>query len=136
MPSVRHKPFTGYQQKLSDKPPVSVGGKACKLEDGQHLYVIQSRLTGTLKIGRSKDPEARLLQLQTGSPHQLRLILVWLDHGYLEKEVHKKLTRFRTCHGITDHEWFSEDCIGSIPEMVQEQFMDWWREMPDWYRMP
>ena len=39
-----------------------------------HLYFIQSDITGMIKIGRSKDPVKRLKQLQTGNANKLKLI--------------------------------------------------------------
>ena len=38
------------------------------------LYIIQSDVSGNIKIGRSKDPQKRLKQLQTGNPNKLKLI--------------------------------------------------------------
>ena len=38
------------------------------------LYIIQSDKTGMIKIGRSKNPQKRLKQLQTGNPNKLKLI--------------------------------------------------------------
>lgn len=38
------------------------------------IYVIAPETGNTVKIGYSEDPEARLKQLQTGHPQQLKLI--------------------------------------------------------------
>ena len=49
------------------------------------LYIIQSDFTGMIKIGRSKDPNKRLKQLQTGNPNKLKLIASFKDMGWREK---------------------------------------------------
>ena len=69
----------------------------------KHLYVIQSDVTGAIKIGISKNPKNRLRQLQTGSPYNESL------------KPYKQ-----SCKG----EWFDFDCTGSFP--------DWLSEMVDW----
>ena len=43
-------------------------------QDNDKLYIIQSDLTGMIKIGRSRHPQKRLKQLQTGNPNKLKLI--------------------------------------------------------------
>tara|TARA_B100000131_G_C18023053_1_gene575364 strand:+ start:493 stop:786 length:294 start_codon:yes stop_codon:yes gene_type:complete len=90
------------------------------------LYIIQSDLTGMIKIGRSKDPVKRLKQLQTGNPNELKLIASFKDQGWKEKIIHESLKSFRL-----KGEWFSYKCIGSIPDDLYEKieygsFDDWW----------
>ena len=90
------------------------------------LYIIQSDMSGNIKIGRSKDPQKRLKQLQTGNPNKLKLIAFFEGEGWKEKIIHEKLRRYRL-----KGEWFSYDCVGSIPENLYEQitfgsFDDWW----------
>ena len=87
----------------------------------QDLYVIQSDVTGALKIGRSKHPKKRLQQLQTGSPYKLKLLTVVKGKGDYEKQLQSFLKPYkRSCRG----EWFDFDCAGSLP--------DWLCEMIDW----
>ena len=50
-----------------------------------YLYFIQSDFTGMIKIGRSKDPQKRLKQLQTGNPNRLKLIASFENKGNEEK---------------------------------------------------
>ena len=50
-----------------------------------NLYIIQSDVTGMIKIGRSKDPQKRLKQLQTGNPNKLKLIAEFKGEGWKEK---------------------------------------------------
>lgn len=45
-----------------------------ELEVDRFVYVIKNTLTGAYKVGISKDPEARLKQLQTGNDGELVLI--------------------------------------------------------------
>ena len=90
------------------------------------LYIIQSDFTGMIKIGRSKDPNKRLKQLQTGNPNKLKLIASFKDMGWREKILHERLERWSE-----QGEWFNYGCVGSIPDDLYEQiewgsFDDWW----------
>ena len=86
-----------------------------------HLYIIQSDISGAIKIGRSKNPEKRLKQLQTGSPYKLQLLTVAKEKGDREKPLHRKFKPYKqACKG----EWFDFDCVGSFPI--------WLHEMIDW----
>ena len=90
------------------------------------LYIIQSDFTGSIKIGRSKHPDKRLKELQTGCPYRLKIIYVFKDKGWLENHIHSLLLDFRL-----KGEWFSYDCVGSIPLSLYEEiphgsFDDWW----------
>ena len=87
----------------------------------QHLYIIQSDKTGAIKIGRSKNPENRLKQLQTGSPYKLKLLLVVEGRGDLEKRLHQKLDKWKQRR---NGEWFEFDCTGSLPDWISE-LIDW-----------
>ena len=85
------------------------------------LYVIQSDVTGAIKIGRSKNPKRRIVQLQTGSPYKLKLLAAVDGKGCLEKYLHDKLKPYKQeCKG----EWFDFECAGSLPL--------WLCEMIDW----
>ena len=91
-----------------------------------NLYIIQSDLTGMIKIGRSKDPAKRLKQLQTGNPNKLKLIACFEGEGWKEKILHERLEKFRL-----QGEWFSYSCVGSIPDNIYEKikwgsFDNWW----------
>ncbi len=87
----------------------------------KHLYIIQSDVTGAIKIGVSKNPQKRLLQLQTGSPYKLKLLTVLKGKGTLERSLHDYLKPYKyACKG----EWFDFECTGSLPEWVSET-IDW-----------
>lgn len=96
---------------------------------GEHLYILQSKGSGAIKVGRSSDPEQRLHQLQTGSATELRIILLARAFGLHEKRVHRELRKFRL-----KGEWFSELSIGSIPVDIWEHSLEWYRENPDWWK--
>ncbi len=102
---------------------------------GTHLYIIQSRTTGAVKIGRSDDPERRLRQLQTGCPYALKLILVLGGGGIIEAHVHHCMRRHRTRH-THGGEWFTESGMGDIPDNVWAHAMPWYLNDPDWWKRP
>jgi hypothetical protein len=82
-----------------------------------HLYIIQSSNNGCFKIGRSKHPEKRLRQLQTGSPYKLKLILVLENEGVYEKSLHNLFPKREIrCKG----EWFDFDLMGYLPDRITE----------------
>lgn len=96
---------------------------------GSHLYIIQSAVTGAVKIGRSKDVRSRLYQLQTGSPHRLKLLLMVPDRGYMERGIHQRMSSHKLrCEG----EWFSESGLAELPDWIYEQLdlenVDWWQD--------
>ena len=60
-----------------------------------HLYIIQSDISGAMKIGRSKNPKKRLKQLQTGSPYKLKLLVEVSGQGLQEKSLHRTLKDYK-----------------------------------------
>lgn len=98
-----------------------------KEENGLHLYIIQSAVTGAIKVGRSGNPDKRLKSLQTGSPYPLRIILVLDRRGWQEKALHERLSRFHT-----KGEWFLyQGLAGGLPLDIYEQLDlevvdNWW----------
>ena len=94
----------------------------------QYLYIIQSDKTGSLKIGRSKNPEKRLKQLQTGSPFSLRLIFAAKNKGHMEKTIHERLKRFKERR---KGEWLDFECAGSLPDWICEMIN--WDEANVWW---
>ena len=100
------------------------------MNGGLHLYIIQSAVTGAFKVGRSSDPDRRLRDLQTGSPHRLKIILVVKEEGWRERFIHHRLNRFRS-QGPNYGEWFLEPGLSSLPPDIYEQLdLDevntWW----------
>ena len=93
---------------------------------GDFLYFIQSSNKGEIKIGRSKNPEKRLRNLQTGNPNKLRIVASLEGLGWREKDLHDQLKKWRG-----SGEWFDYQCVGSIPIEIYELIPygvldDWW----------
>jgi len=65
------------------------------------IYFIQSGENGPVKIGQSEDPIARLEQLQTGNPEELKLLWVYEGDEYTEHEIHEMFKKDRV-----RGEWF------------------------------
>lgn len=79
------------------------------------LYLISD---GTrVKIGKSKNPEKRLKQLQTGSALKLKLLGTFDLSDHYEKRLHWILRNFRT-----QGEWFELGAEGTnwIQEYIKE----------------
>lgn len=102
---------------------------------GEHLYIAQMGVTGAIKIGRSSDPEARLRNLQTGCPYEIRLILVVPNAGHREAKLHRYLRTYRT--RAHEGEWFRESALGDLPldiyNLIPEETIEmvngeWWRQ--------
>lgn len=59
------------------------------------MYFIQHDLSGPIKIGRSMNPWARVMELQTGNPFPLR-ILAWIKGGHdIECTFHERFSSLR-----------------------------------------
>ena len=81
--------------------------KVIKDKDKTNVYLIQSEIGGSIKIGKASDVQQRLAHLQAQMPHKLILIKEYKDvHPHFEKELHKKYAKYRL-HG----EWYSEEII-------------------------
>ena len=97
-------------------------------KSGEHLYIIQSAVTGAVKIGRSNDVEKRLKQLQTGSPYRLVLLAKFENKGCIEIYLHRELARYKS---VMQGEWFSYLCLPNLPDWIYEKlpFDDmWWKQ--------
>lgn len=98
------------------------------MRGGNDLYIIQMAVTGDVKVGRSKHPEQRLKQLQTGSPHPLRLILHVPGQGSMERVLHQRMRDRRTRRS---GEWFEEGALAELPDELYDlldlEQQDWWR---------
>ncbi|WP_331728809.1 GIY-YIG nuclease family protein [Streptomyces canus] len=82
---------------------------------GARVYVIGGPGLPYVKIGTSGDPEARLRQLQSGSP--VPLSVLWSTPGdtALERELHARFAAHRA-HG----EWFDLTPLGDPVSVVRE----------------
>ena len=74
----------------------------------KHVYFIQGKLTGLIKIGQSEAPETRMEGLQTGSPDILVLLGSVPCTDFKEGEIHRTFGAFKA-HG----EWFKP-----VPELL------------------
>lgn len=86
------------------------------MESGKHLYIIVSKITGSIKIGRSSNVLQRLDSLQTANPYPLKIILIAENQGNIEKDLHKKLKKFKT-----NGEWFLLAGLHLIGDQLYEQ---------------
>jgi hypothetical protein len=76
------------------------------------IYFIKAK--EYVKIGYSVDPNARLLELQTGNPHKLKLLATMPGETQTEASLHKLFEKCRV-----NGEWFKYDrflkaCIMAI----------------------
>lgn len=95
---------------------------------GNDLYIIQSDVTGAIKIGRTGKIERRIRQLQTGSPYRLRVILHLPGQANLERRLHNMVASFRL---KAKGEWFHYDALIHLPNdiygMLDLEVVDeWW----------
>lgn len=70
----------------------------------QKVYVMRTANDGQVKIGRSRNPEARLRAINTSTPTRARLVLVTeptFDAAEIEKRLHRVLYKDRA-----NGEWF------------------------------
>lgn len=111
------------------------------------LYVIRNVTAGTVKIGRSQDPEYRLAQLigaarMCGYDPQFELVgSVPISWNYFERLIHQALSQSRV-----RNEWFAEDDAvrdfiatvitarnRKVPTWLVQQGVlpdTWWRSVP------
>ncbi len=78
-----------------------------------YVYLIGVEDTGHVKFGYSKDPDARLKQLQTGSAQPLKLLGMF---GYCEtkaKLMERKIHQSFSCYRMSG-EWFEMDHTSAI----------------------
>lgn len=87
--------------------------------NAEFVYLIGEDDNGPVKIGLSKDPVARLRQMQTGNPRRLRIERLILGDQTLEKLLHVMWEKYAiksrtaTSRGIgaaPGTEWFTPDC--------------------------
>lgn len=78
---------------------------------GTYTYLIGAEGSDLVKIGFAKDPDKRVMFLQTGSP--ARLSLLWAKPGSYEAALHAEFWEFQA-HG----EWFNLTPLGDPVEVV------------------
>lgn len=93
----------------------------------QALYIIQSNITGAVKVGRGIQPSHRIKELQTGSPYQLKLLAEFPNQGHMEMAMHQLLAPYRL---KSKGEWFSYDCLNELPDWIYRELPTndrWWK---------
>ena len=70
-------------------------------ENKKLVYFIEC--AGRIKIGVAENPKSRLIKLQTGSPHKMKLLAVCRGGYEKEKALHKRFSHLRE-----NGEWFKE----------------------------
>lgn len=82
-----------------------------------HLYLITNIERSRLKIGRSKNPEARLKQLQISSHEKLLILFVIDFSGDYEKDIHSEFKNLRL-----NSEWFfyDESIINKFKKLISQ----------------
>lgn len=80
---------------------------------GEWVYFL--RAGDFVKIGYTTDLASRLKRLQTGSPHELRLLVLLPGTKYDEATFHRRFGSLRA-HG----EWFKLD--GALLDFLSEQY--------------
>jgi hypothetical protein len=101
------------------------------MTDKDDLYIVQMAVTGDIKIGRTKNISRRMVELQTGCPHTLRLLLLGTGLGSREHSLHHRLRHHRTRHQRS--EWFREGALADLPVEIYNlmsvktlEESDWW----------
>jgi predicted GIY-YIG superfamily endonuclease len=77
----------------------------------KYIYLIQSLENGYYKIGVSKNPQKRLLQLQTGNSSKLNLVEYYPSEyaNKIEKTIHNFLS-----HQKKEGEWFDISLLEAL----------------------
>jgi hypothetical protein len=94
-----------------------------------HLYIIQSDVTGAIKVGRANDPEKRIKALQTGASYELKIIRILEGMGDSEFKIHALLKKHKL---HLKGEWFHWDSLRYLPDEIILGFNweteYWWRK--------
>ena len=83
------------------------GDKEMDTSTDDALYVMSiSKLTGIVKIGRSKNPKNRAYEMAASQPFFVNVDREYPEVGFLESSIHKKLAPYRVEDGA-GREWFN-----------------------------
>ncbi len=94
--------------------------------DDDHLYVMSASggmLPGLVKIGRSKNPLQRALDLQDAQPYHILIHTLYWGAGHREKDVRRALAHFQ----VTDApgtEWFELSVSGACSAISKILFAE------------
>ena len=91
-----------YRNKVCDSClHLEIKEEALKKIQNDFVYLMQSELTGLLKIGISKDPIQRRRNLETAQGGKIELLKIIAGGKNIEKKLHEKFSTYRK-----DGEWF------------------------------
>lgn len=101
----------------ADSPPYRANPYALGLDlsdanKGSLVYFIQCQKTRRVKIGFTKDVDARLKALQTGAPHKLKLLATIPGARKTEQLMHRRFAHLSAQNG----EWF--ECGDDLAEFL------------------
>ena len=94
--------------------------------DADHLYVMSasnSLLPGLVKIGRSKNPLQRAIDLQESQPYHIKIHALFWGFGWREKDIHKHLAMFRVSDA-PGQEWFELPVQNACQSISRVLFSD------------
>ena len=102
------KTMREYRKKRQDPEASDDWSEACTSEAGHQddLYIAWNpRIPGELKVGRSRDPQARMAGMSASQNFRMELSATFPGQGHLEHKVHALLAARRVgeCPG---REWF------------------------------
>lgn len=99
--------YTSLVPPLTDRAALGQARRSAGFAAPSFVYAIEAATAGRVKIGRAKNPEQRVNDLQTGSAELLDLICVAPECRALnELEAHRFLSEYRR-----QGEWFDLDGI-------------------------
>jgi len=84
------------------------------------LYLAHNpRIPGEVKVGRAKNPEARMKDLSVSQNFSMALLQTWPGLGHLEREVHEQLATHRL-RGYPGRKWFGihSEAAGLVDELI------------------
>ena len=104
------------------KRQVTLEGEPCSMDetdayevkeeifpDPDHLYIFMNpKISGEVKIGRSKDPTIRAKELSKSQNFSLVIHATYAGQGFLEALIHRRLQKIRV-HDCEGREWFHID---------------------------
>ena len=82
--------------------------RARQLVDDLYIMRYVGIRTGTLKIGRSSDAEARRKNLESSQDFRIEIVALYPGWGHLERSIHTRLEKHRSTRGAGT-EWFAVD---------------------------
>ena len=94
--------------------------------DADHLYVMSAggdMLSGLVKIGRSKSPLQRAIELQESQPFYVVIHALFWGMGSSEKEIHRTLAVFQV-QDSPGQEWFELPVANACQSISRILFAD------------